>query len=96
MGFEESHFFLVPKGILYKAGEERWFWKFAATHIHLVYQLEDIYRHKMETSQMICKSISPLSANAILLFFEEQGVEMREYRCVILIARPISTKWENY
>lgn len=92
MGFEDSNLSLVPKAILYEAGEERVFWKFVATSIHLVYQLADIYSHDMEVSQKIYESISLLSLNAILLFFEKQGVEMREYRCAILIARPISRK----
>jgi len=76
MGFEESNFSLVPKAILCKVGEERLFWKFVATSIHLVYQLEDIYSHEMEVSQKIYKSIFPLPPNAILLFFEEQGAQM--------------------
>lgn len=58
-------------------------------------QLEDIYSDEMEASQKIYKSISPSPPYAILLYFEEQGVEIREYRCAILIARPISTKWEG-
>lgn len=50
MRVEESNFSLVPKAILYEAGEERWFWKFVATSIHLVYQMEDMYNHEMEES----------------------------------------------
>lgn len=59
MGFEESNFSLIPKVILHVTREERWFWKSAAISTHTVYQLEDIYRHEMEVSQKIYKSISP-------------------------------------
>lgn len=59
MEFEESNFSLIPKAILHTAREERWFWKFVAISIHLVYQLEDIYRCEMEVSQKIYKNISP-------------------------------------
>lgn len=81
MGFEESNFSLIPKAILHTAREERWFCKFVAISIHLVYQLEDIYRCEMELSQKIYKNISPSPPMQYYFLWRAGSVKERVQRC---------------